>query len=91
MQRDFGGGKLHRVSATLSVPANIRVRTNIRVLDKQQLPGILIGGTCPGVSTQSTGSASREMRMLTLLAVLFRLVSITLLRVTDASPPAHHR
>jgi hypothetical protein len=31
MQRDFGGGKLHRVSATLSVYANIRVRTNIRV------------------------------------------------------------
>jgi hypothetical protein len=30
--------------------------------------------------------------MLTLLVVLFRLVSITLLlRVTDASPPAHHR
>jgi SH3-binding glutamic acid-rich protein len=29
----------------------IRVRTTLRVLDKQQLPGILIGGTCPGVGT----------------------------------------
>lgn len=61
MRRDSGGGKLHRVSATKCVPANIRVRTNIRVLDKQQLPGILIGGTCPGVSTQLADSASYEM------------------------------
>jgi len=77
MQRDFGGGKLHRVSATLNLAcADIRVRTNIRVLDKQQLPGILIGGTCPGVSTILTGSASCETRMLTLLVVLFRLVSM---------------
>ena len=76
MQRDCGGGKLHRVSTMLSVcrypsPNNIR-----RVLDKQQLPGILIGGTCPGVSYQLTGSAICEMLMLTLLLVLFRLVSI---------------
>ncbi len=55
MQRNFGGEKLHRVSVTLTtgVCANIRTRTNAcRVLDKQQLPGILVGGTCPGVSYQ---------------------------------------
>jgi hypothetical protein len=84
MQRDFGGGKLHRVSATLNVPTSESEQTIRILLDKQQLPGILIGGTCPGVSYQLTGGASCEMRMLTLLVVLFRLVSM---RVTDASPP----
>jgi len=62
----------------------------VRVLDKQQLPGILIGGTCPGVSTDVIGSASSKIRMLMLIAPRspFPTCEHTLqMRVTDASPP----
>jgi SH3 domain-binding glutamic acid-rich protein len=33
------------------------IKSNLRVLDKQQLPGILVGGTCPGVGNPITAIA----------------------------------
>jgi hypothetical protein len=44
-----------------------------RVPDKQQLPGILVGGTCPGVGSSGTLAANVHADF---FAVFRRLVSI---------------